>query len=169
MKNLLRQFLCLFILYGCSVISSIADDNTENVYQLMANEELGDLFLSAKLRKLLDQRRNEHASGYHLRNLDTITKINTKDKTKPVIAEVDPVIMKLHGLLIRGDGEHTAWYNNNNTFSSDMSKQDISIELDYIKRKKLQVPVIINDQKIILKPGQIWNQKDNSLIEQFNK
>jgi len=168
MKNkALLLILCFWLLNVFFVLETIADDKTENIYQLIAKKNLGNLLLSSDLRTLLDKRRNDYTDSYPIPVLTADSK--TKTEIKADIVEKDPVVLTLHGLLIRGDGEHSVWYNNKNTFSSDMAKQNISIELDYIKRKNAQVPVIINGQKIVLKPGQTWKQKGNSLIEQFNK
>ena len=142
------------------IAKEYSDNDIENRMVRPDPEQLGFLFMSKESRDRLNQRRSEfNDKQYQQRNKKILP-------TLPLDSE--PVVLEMHGLVLRSGGKPTVWLNHSNTFSGQNLSDNISIELDYIKRYNYQIPVLLDNKKIILKPGQIWNEKENRTMEAYN-
>ncbi len=142
------------------IAKEYSDNDTGNRIVRPEPEQLGFLFMSKESRDLLNQRRSEfNDKQYQKRN----------EEIQPTLQlNSEPVVLEVHGLVLRSGGKPTVWLNNSNTFSGQNLSDNISIELDYIKRYNYQIPVLLDNKKIILKPGQIWNEKENRIMEAYD-
>ncbi len=170
----LKYFLFIYFIIAMNVFishaiaSSRVDKNTDqpqhNVYLQTPIDKLQKLFISQQLRQVLQTHRDEYEEGKEGKKINLVV-----PNSSPPSIPKSQAVLQMKGLILRKDGKHTVWINDGNTFLGYDADQDISIELDYIKQQKLLVPVNVSNKKVHLKPGQVWEEENNSLTEQFNK
>lgn len=92
---------------------------------------------------------------------------NTELKSDASFFKGSPNKIELKGLMIRGKGKPVVWVNKESTIKSNKIDPQISVQIKSINKEKLKVPINFSQKKLILKPGQQWNETNSKVNDSF--
>jgi len=73
----------------------------------------------------------------------------------------------LKGVVLRKDGRHVVWINNENTLDNTEIDEGLIVDIRRIKNKGPKVPLQYSKKEFLLKPGQIWFENEEVIIESY--
>ncbi len=125
-----------------------------------ADNSLQRLFLSPSMRDNIDQVRIAPPKK-------NIAKIISREE-KEIIQQAEITNVRLKGILIKNNGDHSIWVNDDTISNTELSKHSLTIGINNISGDK--VPVTLPDgRKITLRPGQIFKSTSNTIIEAYQE
>jgi len=113
------------------------------------------LFTTPSVRKQLDTQRSKG-------KFNNISQVITSPSTA-----LKPVIVKMQGVVIRKNKKPVIFVNDSNTLKSSKVNNQLIINTRKLTKSTYKVPVRVNQNTFKLKPGQQWNESDNSVTDQY--
>ena len=86
--------------------------------------------------------------------------------SQPIVVK-KPNILEVKGIVLREKARPVVWVNNANTLKSDHIDQKINVKTPSINKQLLNIPVVVNQKRVTLKPGQQWHEVDNTVRDKF--
>ena len=144
------KILGLIIIFSVSISAGIKADTGDDAGKLMT------FFTTQTERSVLDEMRK---AG----KFDEDKAVQRSDAI--IIREPDILVVK--GIVLREKARPVVWVNNANTLKSDHIDQKISVKTPSINKQQLNIPVVVNQKRVTLKPGQQWREVDNTVRDTF--
>lgn len=80
---------------------------------------------------------------------------------------LQPLKVEVKGVMFREQGEPVVWVNKGNTIKSKKIDDNIRVRTQYVKQKSLKVPVKVFDKSLKMKPGQVWQETDKKVKDNY--
>lgn len=125
------------------------------VIQPVYADNLGRLFTTPGERSKLEKIKHEKAKPEKIdvAKIDEIMEEPVKEEKEVVVH--DAIILK--GIVYRGDGKNSAWFNDSNTFEGDLESQDLQVDNNEITQDQVQITMPDQTTKIKLKVGDYYD------------
>ena len=98
---------------------------------------------------------------------ETRARIDAARKGDPVIEKDDKNgstgKIRVDGVVIRENGDNVVWVNGEN----DRNSGNIYVRSSQVNRKDYRVPVRLDGKTVRLKPGQVWNDENGKISDDF--
>jgi hypothetical protein len=135
-----------------------ADASEQKGFEQKGSEQLSRLFTTSKKRMFLDRlRKKEVVLGFDVEE-DLIDTQSSK-----------PLDVYVQGIMLRRDGRHVVWVNGKNTMSNTELIEGILVDMTGVERNGLNVPMNIYTGQFSMKPGQVWMENTNTVIEAYGR
>ncbi len=163
-------FVCLCILTLISSNTLIADDHIDTSQSIQTDptpktqvaknqtastaqhtDPLDRLFNTRKDRKFIDAIRNSNKSLIK--------------KEPPRIIKSIPADLYVKGVVLRRDGKHTVWSQNDNNLHTPTLESSLVDQRNIWKNGSVKLHY--NKQAFRLRPGQVWSTKESSIKERY--
>lgn len=137
------------LLAGCFMlcVSAAYGDESPSISKLQK------LFTTPYERAQLDARR---------RRGDQPQDISGQDTKQPL----PPIEVELKGVMMRKGAPDVVWVNRQNTLKSGKIDERISVRADRISSDN-RVPMRVDSKYIKLKPGQVWNEAEQTIMDKY--
>ena len=137
---------CLIILL---LLSSLSAHSSE----LDSVDKLRNFFTTPHERNQLDQMR---AAG----------KYSGQKSAASISVIREPLTVKMKGVVIRENNKPVIFVNDGNTLKSSQINE-VNVHDSTAPPDDLKVPVKVNQQRLMLKPGEQWSETDNKVQENY--
>jgi hypothetical protein len=137
-------------------------------------EELGRLFLTPEQRAELERLRNGIVETPVVEPPPAVVQGELPPPVPELGAEhilpeappptVPPITV--NGVVLRSNGQGTAWVNGENTYDGDFSADNIRVGRPQSKFVQIRTPENLPDVR--LKPGQTYNPASNTIVEPYD-
>jgi hypothetical protein len=101
---------------------------------------------------------------------ETRTRMDAARKGDPVIEkdgkDGSAGKIRVDGVVIREHGDNVVWVNGENNRSSDRTG-GMYVRSRQVDRKDYRVPVRLDDKTVRLKPGQVWNDENGKVSDDY--
>jgi hypothetical protein len=121
-----------------------------------AASQLKSLFTTPSQRQQLDKLRD--AGKYAGIEAEQVT-------ARPVFRE--PLLVEMRGVLIKNGQQPVVWVNRGNTLDSAIIEEGIRVPPGRTDAASKQVPVRIYGKTYQMKPGEIWNEINEKVIDSY--
>lgn len=115
---------------------------------------LKKLFTTPYEREQLDKRRNSGVLAADSSNI--VSKVLNHASS-----------IELKGVVYRKGKRPVVWVNDSNTLKSNSINSNIKVFGIETRKSDSKVRLKVNDKLVKLKPGQVWSDRDNKAIDEF--
>lgn len=129
-------------------------------------QELGRLFTTPAERAMLERLR--HAPP-PVQTPPPVVVIEPAQPTVPAEVLPPPLVppVTVMGVVLRSNGEGTAWVNGQNTYEGDFSGQNIHVDSPRSLAVPIDTPEHLPDVR--LKPGQTYDPATNTIVDVYQQ
>lgn len=129
-------------------------------------QELGRLFTTPAQRAMLERLR--HAPP-PVQTTPPVVVIEPAQPTVPAEVLPPPMVppVTVMGVVLRSNGEGTAWVNGENTYEGDFSRQNIKVDGPRSLAVPIDTPAHLPDVR--LKPGQTYDPATNTIVDVYQQ